>query len=1028
MLYPKNQTEKLEKELFENPTSEYRAAPFWAWNCKLDKDKLLRQIEHLKEMGMGGYHIHARNGLATEYLGTEFIDLVKACNEKGKQEGMLTWLYDEDRYPSGSAGGEVTKDREYSGRYLLFTPYPYGQAPKDKDLHILFSVPRQENGELLARYLVELDDSGYLSSYRRLYEGENPAGRIWYAYLEINPQSPWFNRQTYADTMNRKAVERFIELTHEKYYQAVGEEFGKSIPGIFTDEPQMEGRGRLDFSRARKDVTMPCTRDLTETFKKEYGYDFLDKLPELYWELADGRLSPLRYHYHRHTNDRFYRAFFETIGDWCASHHICFTGHLMSEQSLLGQYLRLGEAMRLYNAFQLPGIDILADNHEYTTVKQAQSVVRQKRLPGMLSELDGVTNWDYDFRGHKLQGDWQAALGVTVRVPHLTWVSMEGEAKRDYPASIGYQSPWYREYNLIEDHFARVNTALTRGKPEVRVAVIHPIESYWLCSGPQDKTMDTCTEMDDNFHLLCEWLLFGQIDFDYISESLLPGQCKTGGAPLRVGEMAYDAVIVADCRTLRSSTLDRLEAFREAGGMVLFTGRIPALIDAMPSERPRRLAEAAETVPFSKTSIVNTLERFRTIDIRSGRGNRTDTLIYQMRRDGEDKWLFLCHGKNPPNPDIVPEEDITITLDGVWEPVLYDTVSGEIYPIAYHHEMGHTIIRHSFYAHDSMLLRLTPSMDDEPAVIAEKTKQVLHEVDVPASVPVRLSEPNVLLLDLAEYAYDDGPWQKREEILRIDAEFREKLGYPKRDGQLVQPYMLPETNSQDHFIRLRFAIISEAGVSEPLLAMEHPESAEITWNGQEVGTQAGGWFVDEAIKTIKLPPIQAGENILELKVWITERKGAEWCYILGDFGVRVGGSRCMLTEPVRALAFGDWSGQGLPFYAGNVTYCMEVETKDTVEIEAAHFRNPVLRVDLDGEKKGLIAFAPYRIRFSASPGKHSLEITAYGNRHNAFGAVHNADITEDFFGPWVWRSTGLAWSYEYRLKPIGVLASPCIRI
>ena len=101
----------------------------------------------------------------------------------------------------------------------------------------------------------------------------------------------------------------------------------------------------------------------------------------------------------------------------------------------------------------------------------------------MMSELYGVTGWSFDFRGHKLLGDWQAALGVTLRVPHLSWMSMEGDAKRDYPASIFFQSPWYREYPLIEDHFARVNTALTRGKPLVHVAVIHPIESYWLPLG-----------------------------------------------------------------------------------------------------------------------------------------------------------------------------------------------------------------------------------------------------------------------------------------------------------------------------------------------------------------------------------------------------------------------------------------------------------------------------------------------------------------------------------------------------------------
>ena len=36
MLYKKNQTKKLDMELFKNPTSEYRGAPVWAWNSKLD--------------------------------------------------------------------------------------------------------------------------------------------------------------------------------------------------------------------------------------------------------------------------------------------------------------------------------------------------------------------------------------------------------------------------------------------------------------------------------------------------------------------------------------------------------------------------------------------------------------------------------------------------------------------------------------------------------------------------------------------------------------------------------------------------------------------------------------------------------------------------------------------------------------------------------------------------------------------------------------------------------------------------------
>ena len=100
---------------------------------------------------------------------------------------------------------------------------------------------------------------------------------------------------------------------------------------------------------------------------------------------------------------------------------------------------------------------------------------------GIMSEIYGVTTWTFEFLGHIFARDWQAALGVTTRVHHLSWVTMAGEAKRDFPASIGYQSPWSLEYPLVEDHFARANVAMTRGRAVCRVAIIHPIESYWLC-------------------------------------------------------------------------------------------------------------------------------------------------------------------------------------------------------------------------------------------------------------------------------------------------------------------------------------------------------------------------------------------------------------------------------------------------------------------------------------------------------------------------------------------------------------------
>ena len=84
MLYKKNKSKELDEKLFKNPTAEYRGTPFWAWNCKLNKDILGRQIEYMKEMGLGGFHMHSRTGMANEYLGEEFMDLVKFCVKSRK--------------------------------------------------------------------------------------------------------------------------------------------------------------------------------------------------------------------------------------------------------------------------------------------------------------------------------------------------------------------------------------------------------------------------------------------------------------------------------------------------------------------------------------------------------------------------------------------------------------------------------------------------------------------------------------------------------------------------------------------------------------------------------------------------------------------------------------------------------------------------------------------------------------------------------------------------------------------------------
>lgn len=1027
MLYPKRQEETLSGALFEHPTAEYRGAPFWAWNCKLEREELERQIDVLHEMGFGGFHMHVRSGLCDEYLGEKFMQLVADCVQKAKDNEMLAWLYDEDRWPSGMAGGLVTKEKKYRRRYLIFTKRPYTaaelagktQGGGEMDMH----AGRRGGQDItpLAAYAVEQNEAGEMCAYHRLADGEQTDATVYYLYAETQRPGGRYNGQTYVDTLSKEAMQRFVEITHEAYRRKVGTEFGKTVPAIFTDEPQFSFKQNLRFATGDQDASMPWSNDFDESFSAAYGYSVLDKMPEVFLELPKGALSQVRYHFHEHVAERFAEAFADTIGAWCDQNGILLTGHMMAEPKLSGQSQAVGDAMRSYRSFSLPGIDMLSDRREYTTAKQAQSAVHQQGAPGVMSELYGVTTWDFDFRGHKLYGDWQAALGVTVRVPHLAWVSMEGEAKRDYPASISYQSPWYKEYKYVEDHFARVNTALVRGRPVVRVGVIHPIETYWMHYGPSDQTSAIRKTLDKRFADLAEWLLFGSIDFDFICEGNLPRYCAEGGAPLQVGEMQYDVIVVPGCETLRATTLERLEAFRRAGGRLIFMDAAPTHIDALPDARGAALAADCEVIPYDENALLRALETVREVELRNMRsGTLTDDLLYNLRVDGDGKWLFVARGKQPKNYDLAETEKVQIKVRGHYTPTLYNTLDGTTAPMAAQLQGDFTAIPVTLYQHDSLLIRLEAG---EGAVLQPAAVPVQKALPVPATVPFTLHEPNALVLDMAAWSLDGGAEQPREEMLRVDDAVRSALGYRSWGGKSPQPWCLsPEPPT--HRVRLVYEFESEIEVKAPLLGIECPEDMSITLNGEAPIGGVNGYYVDRSIKTLPLPPVRAGRNVLTIEKPYGARSALENVFILGDFGVRVVGSTACITALPRTLGFSDITSQGLPFYSGALSYHIDVQTAGgDLQVCVPRYRASVLRIGAEGESAP-VAFSPYTARLSLPAGAHRVDITAYIPRTNGFAPLHNCDETCDYQNPAAWRTTGDKWSYEYCLSREGLLAAP----
>ncbi|MBO4252253.1 MAG: hypothetical protein J5911_06315, partial [Clostridia bacterium] len=515
---------------YKNPSVKYRAKPFWSLNGKLEKEELKKQILCMKEMGFGGAFLHSRAGLKTEYMGEEWLALMGFCADTLKENGMEAYLYDEDRWPSGTCGGYVTENEEYRQKSMSYVE--------------LFSDALPEN--LLAVFAVVLNGEGRATAYRKINgfcEKEDGERAFAFFWRNMFPNS-FYNGLTYVDTMCREATEKFIELTHEKYKKVMGAKFGKEIKGVFTDEPH-RGSFFMGFAREEpdKEIEVPYTPKLFDEFYKRKGYRIEDRLPVIWFGKASDTFVKETYDYIEVVEELFLENFAIPYKEWCEKNGLIFTGHVLHEDNLAAQTIMSGSMMRFYEYMDYPGIDNLgAQNYVYTVPALVVSVAKQLGKEYTLDELYGCTGWQMNLSDYKRIGDWQAAGGITLRCPHLLWYTMEGEAKRDCPASIFYQSAWYKEYRLIEDYYARLAYIMKNGEDTVDIAIINPIESTWGLSDQYtycdffDVKSPVYKKIETEYAALYRDLKYNGVTADYIDEGLFAKYGKVEKAAFVCGK------------------------------------------------------------------------------------------------------------------------------------------------------------------------------------------------------------------------------------------------------------------------------------------------------------------------------------------------------------------------------------------------------------------------------------------------------------------------------------------------------------
>ena len=1016
------------QELFSSPPSAYRGKPFWAWNGLLEEEELRRQIRIFRRMGLGGAFMHSRVGLATPYLSEEWFKMVKACVDEAKKIEIEAWLYDEDRWPSGAAGGLVTKDVRCRQRRLRMEV-----VDPEK-----FSPSGEELGVFLARV------EGNRASKVRQIRPEDasraaPGEKVLAFYCRVADPSPWYNNQTYLDTLSAEAVRRFIEVTYEAYAREVGEEFGSTVPGIFTDEPNY---GNLCMTPDGGEA--PWTDKLPDAFRERYGYDLLPHLPEVFFEVDGEEFSKVRRDYYDCLTHLFSRNFGEQIGRWCGEHNLLFTGHVLAEGTLRSQTSVVGSTMRFYEFMQAPGIDILCGQGltrpggcppEYATAKQCSSVAHQFGRKWVLSELYGCTGWHFTFAEHKAVGDWQAALGVNLRCQHLSWYTMAGEAKRDYPASIFFQSPWWRDYPVVEDYFARVGVLMTQGEPVRDIAVIHPIESAWgVFYADVGEPLD---RLEGQFETLQNLLLEEHFDFDYIDEDILSRHGSVEGDCLRVAEAKYRVVVVPPMLTIRESTRKTLEEFIEAGGNLIFVEPIPERVDALPSEGAKKLAGRAVQVPLERKRIADALSatgKIRRVSIRTEEGEEFRNSLYMLRYDEKTgRFLaFICHTRQD-------EESgpLVVRMPGRGQVQEWDPQTGEVFSADAEQEGEEVAIRTELPGVGSRIFVVDPNPRQDLRA-RPKFHEIRRQTIKRDRWPILRDEPNAFPLDVAEFSINGGPWQGPQEVLKIDMAVRDAMGLPHRGGRMCQPWAdkPPDVKPVPLKLRFRFGVESlPRGTCH--LVLEEPGRYRTFLNGYELDPDEDeGWWIDKSFRKIPVAPwcLKEGENELILETEYGPTHGLESLYFAGEFGVRLEGRRFVVTELPTGLAIGDWTAQGFPCYTGTVSYITDFEVsfsdQERVFLELPSWQGVLVKVRVNGRSVGAIAWPPYELDITEAlrDGVNRLEIQVTGSRRNLLGPLHNVEKYPRWTGPGQFLTTGEAWTDDYVLLPYGLMQDPVLSV
>jgi len=1005
-------------EEFRNPGKIYRPSPFWSWNDKLDKEELQRQVQEFADKGFGGYFMHSRVGLVTSYLSSEWMDCVHACLEEGKKQNLESWLYDEDKWPSGFAGGLVpAKSDKYRIRFLRM------EERGAKDTSKLLTDPSVQSV-----FKTSFSPSQEIVEFRRITRLEEISedGHFLIFKAEIDKSSSnWFNGETYVDLLNPETTREFLRVTLDAYAEKFRSDFGEYMPGIFTDEP--------NYATIRSSVKgkfVPWTEDLPEYFKNLNGYDLRDKLPLLFFK-GEG-YHKVRYDFWRTVTLRFVESYTKLYAEHCEKYGLKMTGHMLCEDNLDIQIRRIGAAMPHYEYMQLPGIDHLGRNiNDPLTLKQCASVAHQFGRTRVLSELFGCSGHSMTFEDQKWIGDFHLALGITFFCPHLTLYTMKGDAKRDYPPTFSYHQPYWEYFKLINDYFARASYICSQGKFQTEILVLHPIGSAWATFDPSsDKPDPELWRYNEELIKLQDILLGLHRDFDYGDEIIISRHGRVEGDEFVVNKGRYKILIVPPSLTWSKQTVSLLERFLEGGGKVVFVGETPSLIDGEPAEEKwRKILSHPNVLKIEneEKAIAETLDKIleKSVSVTDENGREISDILVHHRAEGSCHIYFLA------NTSRTETYNAIIRFSQKGEITEWNLFNGEVSKVEAAAQEGKTVLKAVFHPVGSRVFVIDTSKPPAPERSLPMWKTVESAKNLSDKWSFKRLHLNSFVIDSCEYCFGEEEWRAKTSIWKIRREAWRASGLEKYLG--IQPWVLKKKKvkpSKSFELKLRAVFKSEIKPKRIFLVVEKASMWKVKINGIPVSTDTSDWYWDKQFNKIDISEqVVIGENIIELSCIFNWDVPVEDLYLVGDFGVKkISETEYMLTEEPETLKNGSWVEQGYPFYAGTMRYetsfniDKELQLGERVLIRLPEARGTLFLVRVNGSDPLPICWQPLEVDVTKNvrKGRNELSIDVVSSLRNTFGPLHHKAGDLYSVGPFSFIDEK-NWTDAYQLVPYGLI-------